>query len=373
AIEDSQVEISLGNTASFSIIEEDPIPSSWKEVVNKILSNSGRLEVAVLGGVDSGKTSFCTYLANVALNNGYKVAIVDGDLGQSDIGPPGTLGLSLMRKSVIDLVNLPLVDAVFIGNRSPYNVVEEVISGLLRLKDKAVEMGSDLIIINTDGWVDGAEAIRYKCKLISSLRPKFTAIMKGDESLNPLINSLAGSETLLLIVETPKNVKKRDREARKIIRETLYRRYLKDAKIRTIPISWIKICGGIEIDGKVDQSLRKRFEETLGNKIVYCKNVQGCIVLVLREGSMLSEDEKIKLVSAFNMPIKIMHEGDEKGLLVSLEDNEGRFLGIGVINSIDYGRGVLKIYTNVNGAVSRVCVGQIRLDEKGSEIDFNKK
>lgn len=370
ALEDSQVEISLGNAASFSIVDEDPIPNSWKEAASKTLSTSGRVEVAVLGGVDSGKTSFCTYLANMALNNGRKVALVDGDLGQSDIGPPGTLGLSLMRKSAVDLVNLPLADAIFIGSTSPYGVVGQVINGLLRLRDKAVEMGSDFIIVNTDGWVEGAEAVRYKCQLVDALKPTFTALVQSGESLNPLVDSLVNVKTHLLTVETPKNVKRRDRETRKIIRETLYRRYLRDAKIRTIPLSWIKLHGSLELSGKIDQSLKKKVEEIIGDRLIYCENLQSCIILVLKEGSVLSEDEKLKIASEFNKPVRIINEGDEKGLLISLEDNEGKFLGIGIINSIDYGRGVLKAYTNVNGTVSKVCVGQIKLSEKGSEIDF---
>ncbi|MEM1606550.1 MAG: Clp1/GlmU family protein [Candidatus Bathyarchaeia archaeon] len=373
AIEDSQVEIFLGNAASFNIIDEDPIPSSWKEAASKILSVNGRVEIAVLGGVDSGKTSFCTYLANIALNNGRKVALVDGDLGQSDIGPPGTLGLSFMRKSVIDLVNLPLADAVFIGTTSPYAVVDQVINGLLKLKDKALEMGSDFVIINTDGWVEGADAVKYKCQLVNSLKPMVTVIIQSSESLNPLISSLAKAGTNLLTVEAPKNVKKRDRETRKIIREALFKKYLKDAKVRTIPISWVKLCGSLEINGRVDQSLKKRIEEIIGDKLIYCENLQGSIILVLKEGSTLNEDEKLKIASEFNKPVKVMHEKDEKGLLISLEDNEGRFLGIGVISSIDYSRGILKMYTNVNGAVSKICVGQIRLNERGSEIEFHQK
>ena len=373
AIEDSQIEILLGNSASFSIIDEDPIPQSWKDAANRILATDGSITVAVLGGVDSGKTSFCTYLVNIGLNGGRSVALVDGDLGQSDVGPPGTLGLSFVRRSVIDLVNLPLDDAVFIGNTSPYNVIDKIISGLLKLKCEAEKKGSNLIIVNTDGWVDGAEAIKYKYQLISSLKPKFTVVLQGDGSLNPLINSLMNVETHLLAVETPKNVKKRDREMRRIIRETLYKRYLKDAKVRTIPLSWIKMYGNLEISGRVDQTLKRRLEEIIGNKLVYCESSQSSIILVLKEGLLLSEDEKLKIASEFNRPVRVICEGEERGLLVSLEGSEGKFLGIGIINSIEYDRGILKVYTNVDETVSRVCVGQIRLSEKGSEIESHLK
>ena len=169
AIEDSQLELLFGNSSSYTVIDEDPIPPTWEEAVNKILSAEGRVEVAVLGGIDSGKSSFCIYLANMALNNGRSVALVDGDLGQSDIGPPGTLGLSFIGKPIIDPFNLQPDHLIFIGITSPYNVIEPAINGLMELRDKAVSAGSNFVIINTDGWIEGFDAVNYKYRLLSSL------------------------------------------------------------------------------------------------------------------------------------------------------------------------------------------------------------
>ena len=372
AIEDSQVEILLGKSASCNIIDEDPIPSSWKNAAEKILSSNGRVEVIVLGGIDSGKTSFCIYLANMALNSGRKVALIDGDLGQSDIGPPGTLGLSIIRKPFFDPFNLNPDHMIFIGVTSPYNVTERIIDGLVKLRSKALSMGSDFIIINTDGWIEGSDAIDYKCRLIKNLEPKFTVIIWNNESMKPMMDLLTntGTKIEILTVNVPKNIRKRDREMRKVIRETLYKKYLKDGKVRSIPLSWIKINGNLEIKGKIDQALKKKVEEIVSNKLLYCENLQDNVILVLKEGVSLSNEESARLATELNKPIKIICEGDEKGLIVALENSEGEMLGIGIICNIDFERGTLKIYTNVEETISGVHIGQIRLNEKGNEIEI---
>ena len=373
AIEDSQLELLFGNLSSYTIIDEDPIPSTWREAVNQILSTKGRVEVAVLGGIDSGKSSFCIYLANMALSEGRSVTLVDGDLGQSDIGPPGTLGLSFIRKPIIDPFNLQPDHLIFIGITSPYSVIEPTISGLVELRDKAVNAGSDFVIINTDGWIEGFDAVNYKCRLINSLKPNFTVAIQSSDELRPIIDSMTTMNIEILSVETPKNVKRRDRETRKMIRESSYKKYLREAKIRSYPLSWIEVDGNLKIKGRLDQFLKRKIEEIIGNKVIYCENSPDYIMLVLKEGATLNDEENMKLAAQFNKPIRIMHKGDEKGLLVALEDKDGKFLGIGTVSSIDFERSTLKIYTNVKEPIAKVHVGQIRLDERGSEIEIVSK
>ncbi len=369
ATEDSQIEMLLGNSASFLLIDEDPIPQSWKEAVSTMLSsNKGAETIMVLGGIDSGKTSFCNYLANTALSLGRSVSLIDGDLGQSDVGPPGTVGLSIIKKPIVDPFNLKPDHVIFIGVTSPYTAVKSIIESLVDLKAKAIDLGSNFVIINTDGWVEGAGAVEYKLNLIRMVKPDFIVAIQGNSELKPIIGSLSGLEEVL-IIDVPKNIKKRDRETRKIIRESSYKKYLKDGKIRSYPLSWITVDGNLELKGRNDQFLKKRLEEIVGNKIIYCENMGSQIILVLKRESTLSDEENAKLNAEFKKPIRILREGDERGLLVSLEDNEGRFLGIGTICSVDYDRSVLKVYTNVNGPASRVHVGRIRLDEKGNEVE----
>ena len=65
--------------------------------------------------------------------------------------------------------------------------------------------------------------------------------------------------------------------------------------------------------------------------------------------------------------VLVLKEGDEKGLLVSLESPSGKMLGIGTIYSVDFRNMIIKICTPVNGAVSKIKVGRIKLDRDGNE------
>ena len=112
----------LGEGASYEEVEGSTIPENWIKTVNEIVSEareSSPFTVMVMGEVDSGKTSFCTFLANMAIKEKLKVAVIDGDLGQSDIGPPSTIGYSILSKCVKDLFDVDAENAYFIGLTSP--------------------------------------------------------------------------------------------------------------------------------------------------------------------------------------------------------------------------------------------------------------
>ncbi|MGI0020756.1 MAG: Clp1/GlmU family protein, partial [Nitrososphaera sp.] len=74
----------------------DPLTAGtamWKNVAQKL---SGCRVVMVVGEVGAGKSTFCTYLANVAIGRGITPCITDGDIGQGDLAPPAAMGAAPM-------------------------------------------------------------------------------------------------------------------------------------------------------------------------------------------------------------------------------------------------------------------------------------
>ena len=327
ALRNSRVELTLGDSASYSEIEGSSIPSSWREAVNEILSSRKHKIILVLGGVDCGKTSFCTYLVNSALKSRQTVGLIDGDLGQSDIGPPGTVSLSLLRQSFIDPFRLTPRSLVFIGVTSPSGKVGPVLDALETLKEEALESGADLVIVNTDGWVEGDGAVSYKVHLVEAIVPDAVVAIQGGSELVPMLDSLLKAK--VLVVDSPGDVKKRDRETRKLLRESAYNKHLREAKVRSFSSSWLEIEGDLRLDSS---------KET------------GNAEDKSREGVIGLSDE------------------DAEGRLVALEDAYGKVLGIGTICSADHWKGSIRIRTPVEGAVSKIRVGMIRLDKEGKEV-----
>jgi len=151
AEEDVSLEIVLGIDATYEELVGSTIPLSWKNTVNNILMLRKHITVLILGGQDSGKTTFSTYLINLALKAKYKTAIIDLDLGQSDVGPPTSIGLGLVTEPLADLFTVKPLGIFFVGRTSPSGISERVISGFELLKTQIPKKTVDFIIINTDG------------------------------------------------------------------------------------------------------------------------------------------------------------------------------------------------------------------------------
>jgi polynucleotide 5'-kinase involved in rRNA processing len=81
------------------------------------------------------------------------------------------------------------------------------------------------------------------------------------------------------------------------------------------------------------------------------------------------ESENIKKVEEFTKKkVIVTRKGDEEGLLTGMYDADRKFLGIGIVQEVDYVRKALKMYTPVSGEVSILSLGKVRLDKNMKEI-----
>ena len=112
-LEKAEFDISLGANAGIEVVAGSTIQSSWDKPLETILRAQKKpVVVLVLGKIDSGKSSYCTYLVNKLVDGKCRVAVLDGDLGQSDIGASGTVGYAVTSKPVTELYDLKLENAL---------------------------------------------------------------------------------------------------------------------------------------------------------------------------------------------------------------------------------------------------------------------
>jgi polynucleotide 5'-hydroxyl-kinase GRC3/NOL9 len=364
------VELMLGEGASANEVDEETVPSSWDDAAKKILSLNKPVTVMVVGGMDSGKTSFCTFLVNEAVTSKLRTSVIDADLGQSDVGPPSTVGFNFVDEPVKDLFDIDAQDAVFVGSTSPSGARNKVVEGLVRLKDRVIEAGADFLVINTDGWVEGEEAAAYKVQLAKKVGPTAVVGMQRSKELNPVLGSLHGIK--VLAVDSPQLIQPRSREKRKILRELSYKKYLKGAKTQSFSLGWVKVEDSIF---GVGSSLPRKRLETLSNLLgtmpVYAEETVAAVFVVLRQSRQVTEEQIKAVEEHFEKKVKLIQEGDEEGLLVGLKDEEDKFLGIGIVDGVDYKRRTLKVYTPVSEKVSTLCFGQIKLDKNCRETGLS--
>jgi polynucleotide 5'-hydroxyl-kinase GRC3/NOL9 len=232
---------SLGASASIQgVVGRSTIPESWNKPIEAILSAQKKpVVILILGKIDSGKSSYCTYLVNKLVNLKSKVAVLDGDLGQSDIGPSGTVGYAVTSKPVTELYDLKLENAFFVGVTSPIIARGRTIEALTAMKSQILERPVDYILINTDGWVSGDIAVRYKTALIKELKPELIVGLPQENELEALIANI--KETPIIVVDSSSSLSPRSPEKRKSQREMTYTRYLKDAKLQCYPMSQLEV------------------------------------------------------------------------------------------------------------------------------------
>jgi polynucleotide 5'-hydroxyl-kinase GRC3/NOL9 len=368
--ETTTVDISLGENAYIEEVDENTIPSSWTKAYEELLAIQTRSPTAlVLGAIDSGKTSFCTYLTNKLLSKKQKVVVLDGDLGQSDIGPPCTVAYAFVTRPITDLFNLEAKNAFFVGVTSPSKFAEKVIEGLVLLKKEVLSSNPDFIIVNTDGWVEGENAVNYKVQLSEKLSPNIILCIQQKNELTPLLNALEKFKRV--IVDSPSVIRQRSREKRKSLRELGYVKYLKNAKMRFVPLSWLKIEDG-ELIGlsknRWNLKLEKTISELLGTKPIHLAEFPNKIFIVIGRGYRVDPENVRRIEELTGKKVVTAWKGEEKGLLMALYGDKGNFLGIGVLQDIHYKRKTMKIYTPVSDGISIITIGKVKLDKNLKEI-----
>lgn len=368
--EPATFKVALGENANLEEVDGNTIPPSWDKAYMELSTIQSKPALAlVLGTVDSGKTSFCTYLVNRLLNNKQKVAILDGDLGQSDVGPPCTLAYAFVSRHITDLFNLEAKNAYFLGVTSPSRAVDKAIQGLTLLKNEILGSNPDFVIVNTDGWVEGEDAVNYKVRLIEKIEPSIIYCIQQDEKLKPLMDAIKSFHTV--IIDSPQTIKQRSRDKRRSLRELGYIKYLKNSKVQSIPMSWLKVeSEEVFIPSKnfLDKRREREIYGMLGMKPLYMVELRDKIYVVIGKNRWISPENVIRTEEILGKKVVITFKGNEKGLLLALYNDEKKFLGIGVLKEIDYSRKVVKIFTPVSSGVSIVIFGKVKLDENLKEV-----
>jgi polynucleotide 5'-hydroxyl-kinase GRC3/NOL9 len=115
------------------------------------------------------------FLTNVALEAGLIPCIVDSDIGQGDLAPPGVIGGAVVNRQLIDFRDIRADSYKFVGSLSPPGFERIIIRGISELVNSMKRTG-DIIVINTDGYVANGGAL-YKKNLVHAVRADFLIIL----------------------------------------------------------------------------------------------------------------------------------------------------------------------------------------------------
>jgi len=326
----SDVGYEARGSGDIAVAEGGAIPSSWVKTVGDAL-REGWSRVVVVGDVDSGKSSLCTYIVNMAVGRGLRVGFVDGDVGQPDTGPPTTVTGAMLREQSHSLGVIKGATMRFVGLLSPSLCGEDVNTAVQSVAEELEGQGASPTLVNTDGWIrDGG--LGHKASLVRRLRPDAVLSLLAEDENEELV-SLA--EARVLSVERPEHARTRSHEERRENRERKYREYFRDAT-RT----------------------RSSLE---GRELVLSP-------LLRRLAASEPRASPATLPPGLDLgALEARYPGWERGLLAGLEDGV-RTLSLAIVLRLDRARGFVDLFSNPAPGWRRVAFGAVRLDDQFREL-----
>lgn len=169
--------------------------------------------VVVLGATDVGKTTLVRQLHERIGGD-----VIDADLGQAEIGPPGVISLGTFSEGARV--------GYFVGDISPGGHFLQLLSGCYHMARKA----NRPCLIDTDGYVDDGAACALKSELINLIRPHVIILLQRAHELNYYgIYERKGVTVVKLRV---RHSGFRSHEERIQKREERFRRYFARAELR---------------------------------------------------------------------------------------------------------------------------------------------
>jgi polynucleotide 5'-kinase involved in rRNA processing len=196
----------------------------------------------LLGGVDSGKTSLAVFFLNGLLARGYQVGVVDADLGQSEVGPPTTIGLGQVTRVLARLSDAAVVGLSFIGSTSPQGHVTSTIAATQRLARRAFALGFERVVVDTCGLIDGDLGRALKRGKIETLDPDLVIALQREEECEPILGACAGQRRPE-ILRLPVGALARSRSTveRRRYRQAAVDAYFRAATVRRFAVSGLAL------------------------------------------------------------------------------------------------------------------------------------
>jgi polynucleotide 5'-hydroxyl-kinase GRC3/NOL9 len=204
-----------------------------ESVYERLLSAPG--VTFLLGGIDSGKTTFGMELALRAVGAGIPTAIVDGDTVQSTIGPPTTVGLKHVGSlEVLTREALRGADALgFVGSLVPKGHLLPLVTNTAKLAARAKREGASLVIIDTTSLISGIYGQSLNFFTMDILQPDYVVGFERGGELEPVVGiAQRFTPAEVLEVDVSANVVPRTVDDRMTFREEQFAAYFSNGTSR---------------------------------------------------------------------------------------------------------------------------------------------
>lgn len=304
--------------------------------------------VLVIGATDVGKSTFCRFLIERGVASGLKVGFVDADVGQSQIGPPTTIGLKVLvpNDSVGNLEEIEgEPDALyFVGWPSPERHLLQCVAGTRLMVDAALKTGVDLIVVDTTGYIEGDTAVVLKQNKIELVKPTHLICLHRSRELEAIVAPFEGNDTIQTHRLLPhRSVRSKSDDFRRKYRESSFARYFSDCVQEMLPFDQIRgqrtpFFNGRQANPKEQEML----SDFVDDRVFYAEWGHRSLVLVTLDALPNLIQARLKNhLSLKNLVVETPQYFE--GCLVGLLDAAGTTISIGVIDAVDFNTKQLEI------------------------------
>lgn len=355
---------------------------TYEEALGRALNMPSGATAIVLGGVDAGKTTFVAEAVAAASRAGRSVGVLDCDLGQSEIGPPGTVGVGIANAGQLESINslrdLPLLGTYFIGAVSPVHHALDVCIGAAQMARLAREQKPDIFLVDTCGWIDGAAACLFKRCLTDVIVPQLALNFMRADSPNAMLHAFGHLKVPEVVnVDASPSVQRKSQIARTTRRTARFLSALKDAQ--PITVSWddaTLLRTRLGTGDPLPHHGQRFLAECLRVPVLHAERAShGALYVVVNGERWHSVDLPLIERNFRTAFIKIVPAQKFSGLLVGLIDSSSAMLAIGLLSRIDFAARTITVRTTCRrpAAVAQIWFGAVRMHRDGKEKGCNRQ
>lgn len=350
------------------------VTAEWQEVAALVAASARRpLVVLVIGAMDTGKSTFCAFLARTLFEQGRRVAVVDADLGQSDIGLPTTIGMGFVERPIERLREITCRAAYFVGATSPAGHLLPTVVGTKLMVERALAMGAEAVIVDTDGLVHGGVGWALKHHTFEALHPTHVVLLQSAGELTHYQRQWHGIVwTQVLSVPVPEAVVPKSREMRRAFRQERFREWLHQCREVTLSLANLRWRNTLLGQGvSVPPTARHRLSELLGTTVLHAERVGDMALVIVDRPPAVSDFTPAKELFGGVPFLQWRTPSHYEQLLVGLLDFNGELLHLGLSFRLDFNEGTFTLLAPPfdPSHLHTVAFGFVRLALDGTEIE----
>ncbi len=338
------------------------VNQDWQKLANRIIMP--QQIVLVIGATDVGKSTFCRFLVDSALTQGLKTALVDADVGQSQIGPPTTIGMKFFTSARVPVQFDGAADQFyFVGDLSPRPRYLETLTGTRLMVDRARETEADFIVVDTTGYIHDPPAVSLKQHKIELIRPNhLVGIGRAIEleQITACYNQQAWIDIHHL--RPHRSVRSRTGKTRSRYRKARFDAYFSGSRLQQIPFEQIRGERTSFFIGRPANEKELEILSQLAETQVYYAEWGNRTLCVITAGSLskaiISHIKNYLSLTCVTAEVRAYFEHRLVGLVSKMSGNTD---AIGVIEAVDFQKREFSIrcpFSQEEGVAKHACAIQ---------------